>query len=389
MTTAAHIEHPAKPAVRKMARRWWRPALLIIGIVLAVVELHGRLPSPASAWAALQESRPVWLVAAAALQLISMWAFAEQQRQLLAAFGVRMPPTASIAVSYARSAMSTALPAGSAVSAGYAFRQYRARGASQPIAAAVMLLSGVASVAGLALLYGGALLAWATPSRDAIAIAAVVIALLALAARRVRPAAAGAQSSVGAKVPATSPSTRGGSIVWRLRRTLGETTALARTVSGGRWLAVVALAVLNWLTDLACLLAAVHAVGLTVSASTVATAYLAAQLIRQIPVTPGGIGVIEVSLILALTTAGAAAAPAAAAVLIYRLLSCWTVLPIGLLCWTAQNPSAARPSRESGGVAVNRRRQVRSLAAESAPQGTASTRPATPSHPARTGIGRG
>jgi uncharacterized protein (TIRG00374 family) len=330
--------------------------LLVIGAILAVVELHGHLPSPASAWAALQESRPVWLVAAVGLQIVSMWAFAEQQRRLLGAFGVRMPAPASIAVSYARSAMSTALPAGSAVSAAYAFRQFRARGASQPIAAAVMVLSGVASVAGLALLYGGALLVWATPSRDAIAIGAVVIALLALAARRVRPAVAGAGSS-HPQLPAESPVSRGATFVWRVRRTLAETTALARTVSVRRWIAIVALAVLNWLTDVACLLAAVHAVGLTVSASTVATAYLAAQLIRQIPATPGGIGVIEVSLILALTTAGAAAAPATAAVLIYRLLSCWTILPIGLLCWTAQN--AVLP------VAVNRR-PVRPLAVGSA-----------------------
>jgi hypothetical protein len=124
--------------------------------------------------------------------------------------------------------------------------------------------------------------------------------------------------------------------VRRLRDTLGQTSTLARAVPARQWLRVVALAAVNWLTDLACLLAALHAVGLAVPARTVATAYLAAQLIRQIPVTPGGIGVIEASLILALTTAGAAPAPAAAAVLIYRLLSCWTILPIGLVCWTAQ-----------------------------------------------------
>jgi uncharacterized protein (TIRG00374 family) len=349
-------------APRKVARRWWRPALLVVGAILAAVELHGHLPSPASAWTALQESRPVWLLAAAGLQLVSMWAFAEQQRRLLGAFGVRMPAPASIAVSYARSAMSTALPAGSAVSAAYAFRQFRARGASQPIAAAVMVLSGVASVAGLALLYGGVLLVWATPSRDSIAIGAVVIALLVLAARRVRPSVARADAVV--QLPAEPPVSRGASFVWRVRRTLVETTALARTVSARRWIAVVALAVLNWMTDLACLLAAVHAVGLTVSASTVATGYLAAQLIRQIPATPGGIGIIEVSLILALTTAGAAAAPATAAVLIYRLLSCWTILPIGLLCWTAQ--SAVLSSDDPAAAVVNRR-PVRPLVAGSAP----------------------
>ena len=110
MTTAALIDLPAPPAPRGLARRWWRPALLIIGAVLAVVELRGHLPGPAATWAALQESRPVWLLLAAGLQPVSMWAFAEQQRRLLAAFGVRMPTRTSIAVSYARSAMSTDSP---------------------------------------------------------------------------------------------------------------------------------------------------------------------------------------------------------------------------------------------------------------------------------------
>ena len=103
-----------------------------------------------------------------------------------------------------------------------------------------------------------------------------------------------------------------------------------------QWLRVIALAVVNWLADLACLVAALHAVGLTTPVRTVATAYFAVQPVRQLPITPGGIGVIEASLMLTLTAAGAVAVPAAAAVLVYRLLSCWTVLPIGLICWTAQ-----------------------------------------------------
>ena len=96
------------------------------------------------------------------------------------------------------------------------------------------------------------------------------------------------------------------------------------------------LAALNWATDVACLLAAIHAVGVSVPARDLATAYLAIQLIRQIPVTPGGVGVVEASLVVALTATGAAPAPAAAAVILYRLLSCWGLLPVGLLCWMTQ-----------------------------------------------------
>src|SRR5213078_1214722 len=88
---------------------------------------------------------------------------------------------------------------------------------------------------------------------------------------------------------------------------------------------------------------------------------------------PGGIGVIEASRILALTTAGAAAAPAAAAVLIYRLLSCWTILPIGLICWTAQKTAApAPPSRDRPRRAVARARRG------PAPVGRCAARPVQP-----------
>jgi uncharacterized membrane protein YbhN (UPF0104 family) len=319
---------PGPAPASRPARRWWRAGLLAAGLGLAVFELRGHLPDPAATGAILRAAHLPWLLAALALQLVSMAAFAEQQRRLLAAFGVRMSAPAALSLSYARSAMTTALPAGSAVSAGYAFRRYRARGADRAVAAAVMLLSGVASAAGLALLYAGDLLAWTTPSWGTGAVGVVVVAVLGFTGWKLRAG----RTPIGPGPVAAPPQ----SVVRRLLATLRETAILARTVPARRWLTVVALAALNWLTDLTCLVAALHTVGLSVPLRAVATAYLVVQLVRQIPATPGGIGVIEAALILALTAAGAAAAPAAAAVLVYRLLSCWLILPIGLACWTVQ-----------------------------------------------------
>jgi putative heme transporter len=335
--------------------RWWRAALPVVGVVAAVLALRGHLPSPSSTWAALRHASPAWLLAAAALQVLSMAAFGEQQRHLLAAFRVRLPPAASLAVSYARSAIGTALPAGSAVSAGYAFRQFRARGASPPVAAAVMLLSGAASVAGLVLLYAGDALTWTSlPHRVLAGLAAVAAAAGWAAYRRWSgPVAAPARRRLPGPVPAAA----GPALLDRLSRTLRQTAESGRAVPARQWLHVVGMAVLNWLTDLACLLAALHAVGLAVPGRSVATAYLAVQLVRQIPVTPGGIGIVEAGLVVALAAAGAAEAPAAAAVLLYRLLSCWAVVPIGLVCWTALRtpPAPPAPGRPPRHPAATRR----------------------------------
>jgi hypothetical protein len=113
-------------------------------------------------------------------------------------------------------------------------------------------------------------------------------------------------------------------------------------------------AVVNWLADMLCLAAAARAFALPVGLVTIATIYLGVQIVRQIPLTPGGIGLIETGLLAGLASAGAPTAAAAAVVLTYRVLSCWLILPLGGLAWlglrstpvTAPTPA---PSIASGG----------------------------------------
>jgi uncharacterized membrane protein YbhN (UPF0104 family) len=358
---------PTVAGLRDQARRAWRPALLAGLLVLSWYGLRARLPGAAATWATLAGSRPLWLAAAATAQVVSMAAFAEQQRHLLAAFGVRMPARAALSLTYTRSAMSTALPAGSAVSAGYAFRRYRSYGASQSVAAAVMVLSGVVSAAGLALLYAADALAFAAAPAVPLVLGGAAAALAGTLAtyrwrrRTGRGATARAATGHGAtfahQAPgAVAPSRAGAggtdgaapSPVQRLRHAVRTTAALGAGVPAHRWVLVVAVAALNWLTDLACLVAATHAVGVSVGLRTLATGYLVTQLVRQVPVTPGGVGLIEAALLLTLTGAGVGAVPAAAAVLVYRVMSCWSVLPVGLACHLVGGTSV--PGRRRGGA---------------------------------------
>jgi len=323
--------------------RTWRLALVAAGAGLAVFSLHGRFPAWPAVWAVLTQARPAWLMLAVLFQVVSMGAAAGQQQHLLAALHVRMTARASLSVTYARAAMSIGLPAGSALSTAYAFRQFRARGADNRSAAAVLVLCGVASVASLATLYAVDLAAWTLPGRSRYPVLASALALTVAAALLARRAG---RRRAGTTRPVPCPrDTRLG----RLLAMTGETLRLTTTITVTRWSAVAGLAALNWIADAAGLFAGVRAVGLTVPVRDVLTAYLAVQVVRQIPVTPGGIGIAEASLFVTLTAAGADETPATAAVLIYRVLSYWAVLPVGLACWTAQQ-ARTRPTTADPGA---------------------------------------
>ncbi|GAA3343579.1 hypothetical protein GCM10020358_43400 [Amorphoplanes nipponensis] len=327
-------ERPAEVARRGGGPRWLR--LVAVGaavVTLAVVGLRGRLPDPGEFLAALAGAGYGWVALAAALQVVSLLAFARQQQHLLGNLGVRLRVRRLLAITLARSAMSISLPAGAAVSTGYAIREYRRAGVPRRVGAASAVVSGLASLGGLTLLYvvGGAgvvardpgsYLSWRPPAVVA-ALAALTTAGVVLGRRfAARPG----------RAPAGGEPAWAGGAGRRAGRLLTSARGAWRAGAGLRardWAVALAYAAVNWLTDLLCLAAATRALGLPVGVTTLAGIYLGVQIVRQVPLTPGGVGVIETALVAGLTASGATAVPAAAAVLIYRLLSCWLIIPAG------------------------------------------------------------
>lgn len=57
------------------------------------------------------------------------------------------------------------------------------------------------------------------------------------------------------------------------------------------------------------------------------------RLLSAIPITPGGLGVIELGLIAGLVTAGGERPEVAAAVLVYRALTYLLPVPVGVVCY--------------------------------------------------------
>ena len=94
---------------------------------------------------------------------------------------------------------------------------------------------------------------------------------------------------------------------------------------------------------------AVRAVGSDSRALLVLLAFVTAQVLAQIPVTPGGLGFVEAGLTAMLVLAGVGAADAALATLAYRLASYWLPLPAGAAAWGIHAWRYREPPAPQGG----------------------------------------
>ena len=122
-----------------------------------------------------------------------------------------------------------------------------------------------------------------------------------------------------------------------------ETIVLIRR----RWLFLTAATLAGHLTVFLVLLASLRAVGIERAEVTIVEAFAAwalARILGSIPITPGGVGFVELGLTGALVAFGATDAQAVAATLIYRFLTVVPTLAVGLLAaatWkVGQRPAA-------------------------------------------------
>ena len=132
-------------------------------------------------------------------------------------------------------------------------------------------------------------------------------------------------------------------IVVMLRR---ERRHLRRAMAGpGRAPKVLGVALARSIADYLCLLTAVAAVSSSPSPAFVLLAFVAAAVLRLIPLTPGGLGPVEAALIPLLAAAGTTRSGAVLATLAYRMASLWIPLLLAApaVWWLRRHPGA--PSR--------------------------------------------
>src|SRR5205807_1603287 len=113
------------------------------------------------------------------------------------------------------------------------------------------------------------------------------------------------------------------------------------------WAPAFVYASANWLWDCLALALSFAAVGAGVPWRGLLLAYGAAQLAINLPITPGGLGVVEGSLTIALVAYGGQQASTVATVVLYRLISFWGLLGVGWVSWAGLAWAARRAEREA------------------------------------------
>ena len=103
-----------------------------------------------------------------------------------------------------------------------------------------------------------------------------------------------------------------------------------RSALGAQWQRAVLLCAARLGTDFGCLLAVLWATGSHPRPSLVLLAYAVAGVVGLLPITPGGLGIVEASLSGMLVLAGIGAGDAFLATLAYRIASYWLPLLAGL-----------------------------------------------------------
>ena len=295
-------------------------------------------------WEDLGELAPGWLAAMAGLQALALaclWAL-----QYLAMRGPSWP--AVVSSQLAGNALAKVAPGGGALGAALQYRMLVKAGlppnrAVAGLTAASLLTFAVVlalpALAVPAILRGGVSRRLVEPTLIGLV---VLVALFALGT--VLIAFDAPLEWVGRTIQRVRNRVRrSAEPLLRLPQRLLRERARILGILGPRWKRALAATCGRWAFDFATLLAALAAVGSEPRPGLVLLAFCAAQVLAQIPITPGGLGFVEAGLAGMLTLVGVSAGAAVLATFAYRLFSYWLQLPVGLVAfgWHARRYASA------------------------------------------------
>lgn len=339
MTTGA----PAEPAVAAepprstpmISRRGWRTQMLLGVVMVALLAgiVGWQWDRLADLPDILMDTSFGWMLAALAAQIGSIGMLARQQRQLIDVQGERYPLPSVVATTYAGNAISLSVPVvGPAAAAVFTFKRFTRIGVPASVAGWALTLSNVfQAVAYTAVTAVGAAVIGSRAATVAGVLTIVLIVLPVLGiliGLRYPPILHLAQRLARRSVSRWHRvSRRSGADDARVTREVDRIAELRLTPLSS--VTITLLTVLNAAAKALCLALVVKAVTGDVPWTGILLAWSAAQGAQSLNITPGGLGVVEAALTVALVGIGVPAGSAVAVVLLYRLISLWFVLAAG------------------------------------------------------------
>ena len=306
----------------------------VLGLVVCGLVLYGVAPAVLEvldAWPQVVDIELYWFAAMILAQVLS-WASMWLLQRLAVDARSWWPVVTS---QLASGALGRVVPGGAAAAGALQYRMLVQAGIPSSLAgigigvASIVLLAILAALPVLAI--PAVLLGVAVPERlwqAGLVGIAVFVALLAIGATLLASDRAVAWIGrtwirIGTRLRPRKPPPADLPERWRDQRDL------VRTALGRRWWEAVTGGAGRWLFDWLTLVTALAAVGQHPRPTLILLSFCAAQLLAQVPITPGGLGVVEAGLTGTLVLIGVPAGAAAVATLAYRLVSYWLALPAG------------------------------------------------------------
>lgn len=362
----------------KSARRGWRGRLrnarrplrrLLILLVLALIVEYLVIPELVGASKDLYllgRLNAGWMVAGLIVEGLSLFCYALLNRVLLPAEG-RPSLSRLFRIDLSAAALAHVIPAGTVGSAGLGYQLFTAEGISGTDVGVMMATKGMGSTVVLNVLLWIALvisipLSGFQPVYATVAIVgAVLLALVGLAVlgiTRGEKLAVRAVRAVGGRIPGVGAD--------RLEQVVVHATTSIRALATNRSMLIESLtwAALNWLLDAASLWCFIAAFGRFANPVGLFAAYGIANVIGAIPLTPGGLGVIDSVTPVLLIGFGLTPSVATLGVLSWRLVNFWLPIPTGAAAYISLKVP------KGGGL-----RAVRRALAEMLPRGAAASEP--------------
>ncbi len=314
-----------------------------------------QLPLAWSAIGAVGSAQPVLIAIAALCAVAALMTYAQLMRTAIDE-GPRPGLWHTLGIITTSLGVSNVIPGGSAAGSIVTFKMLERSGVGRARAATAMAFTSIGSALVLNILLGvGLLTVLPTYGLASGALAAVpATALLAMLAATAHAVTARNQRlwAVARFVDRRVPGGHGHVVsgleacaqhlqLWRRQPRMLRRAAL--------WAAT------NWLIDVAALWLILAAVGLRLSPASVLVAFALANLAAMIPLTPGGLGVVELTMTATLVGLGADAAPAAIGVAIYRLFNFWAPIPLSAVSYLATRwlaPATATAAGEPPAVGL-------------------------------------